>query len=157
MAQAIFVLILATIVFAGGEAAGDNNAGDNNAGDNNAGDMEAITLAIAGTTSIRLHHAKNKLRILLSCFGENGASMEVCEALKGAVCECRSLGLPTKDLMEAREWLIAAVLERCGCGDCKSCTQNMSLAELRVKLRAEEARERNIARKRKRAMLMKKY
>ena len=51
--------------------------------------------------------------------------------------------------MEAREWLIAAVLERCGCGDCKSCTQNMSLAELRVKLRAEEARERKIARKRR--------
>ena len=141
------------IVIAGGVYAGGKNAGDNNAGDNNAGDMSTITLAIENRTSMRLHDAKIKLSVLLSCFCENGASMEVCEALKGAVYECRSLGLPTKDLMEAREWLIAAGLERCGCGDCKSCTQNMSLAELRVKLRAEEARERNIARKRKRAML----
>ena len=85
-------------------------------------------------TSIRLHDAKIKLSTLLSCFGENGAGMEVCEALKGVVCECRSVGLLTKDLMEAREWLIAAELERCICGDCKSCIQSMSLAELRLKL-----------------------
>ena len=76
----------------------------------------------------------------MNLFAENAVG--VGEALKAAVWECRSLGPPEKDLSEATQVLIAAKLERCSCGDCVSCVRCLSLAELRLKLRAHEARKR---------------
>ena len=86
---------------------------------------------------MRKQGAEIKLHTLMSLFGEN--AVDVGEALKAAVWECRSLGMPEKDLSEATQLLIAAKLERCSCGDCKSCVGSMNLAELRFKLHAHEA------------------